>query len=181
MFYGTSDPNYTGGSWAALRAQWLRLGVDFEEDLQAGYGHNSWPQTSMEAGFAFLVDQRYPVEAPCTPDDTTLCLNRGRFAVEVSWQAFDGGSGVGRTVDVGADDSGLFWFFEEANWEMLVKVLDGCGVNGHYWVFAAATTSVAFTLTVTDTATDTVVTYVNSLGQASPAITDAEAFPTCTP
>jgi hypothetical protein len=30
---------------------------------------------------------------------------------------------------VGTDDSALFWFFEESNWEMLVKVLDGCSAT----------------------------------------------------
>jgi predicted esterase len=61
MYYGTTDPNYTGGSYAALKGQWQRLGVAWEDDVQAGYGHNSWPQSSMNNGFLFLVGKRYPI------------------------------------------------------------------------------------------------------------------------
>ena len=116
---------------------------------------------------------------PCLSDDTTLCLNQERFRVEVEWQRFDGGRGDARRVSQGTDDSGLFWFFQDQNWEMLVKVLDGCGVNQHFWVFAAATTNVEYTLRVTDTATGVVKTYFNPLGTSAPAITDSAAFATC--
>ena len=82
-------------------------------------------------------------------------------------------------VPFGADDSGLFYFFTANNWEMLVKVLDGCGITNHFWVFAAATTDVGYTLKVTDTANGMVREYDNPIGQAAPAITDTSAFATC--
>jgi hypothetical protein len=53
-------------------------------------------------------------------------------------------------VPFSSADSGLFYFFNENNWEMLVKVVDGCAFNNHYWVFAAATTNIEYVLTVTD-------------------------------
>jgi hypothetical protein len=62
---------------------------------------------------------------------------------------------------------------------MLIKVLDGCNINNRYWVFAAATTNVEYTLRVTDTETGASKQYRNPLGQASPAITDTSAFATC--
>ena len=62
---------------------------------------------------------------------------------------------------------------------MLVKVLDGCGVNGHYWVLAAATTNVEYTLRVTDTVTGAVREYFNPLGTRAAAITDTDAFRAC--
>ncbi|MCP4654899.1 MAG: hypothetical protein GY856_05705, partial [bacterium] len=77
------------------------------------------------------------------------------------------------------DDSGILWFFDADNWEMLVKVLDGCALNRRFWVFAAATTNVEYTLRVTDTVSGTVKTYFNPLGNAAAAITDAGAFATC--
>ena len=67
--------------------------------------------------------------------------------MEVSWRDFAGNVGAGTAVAAGSEDSGIFCFFSAANWE---KVLDGCGINGHYWVFAAATTDLEYTLTVTD-------------------------------
>ena len=62
---------------------------------------------------------------------------------------------------------------------MLVKVLNGCALNNRYWVFAAATTDVGYTLRVTDTETGRIKTYTNQVGQAAPAITDTDAFATC--
>ncbi len=116
---------------------------------------------------------------PCVADDKTLCLNGGRFEVKVTWRDFEGGVGPGRDVLFGSDDSGLLWFFDPDNWEMLIKVLDGCGFNGHFWVFAAATTNVEYTLRVTDTETGLMRSYFNPLGTTAPALTDTEAFATC--
>ncbi len=118
----------------------------------------------------------------CIPSSTSMCLQDGRFRIQVTWSDFTGGNGVGSVVPLGAaasDDSGLFWFFNAANWEMLIKVIDGCSFNSRYWVFAAATTDVAYTVTVTDTETNDTATYNNTLGVSSPAITDTEAFATC--
>ena len=92
-----------------------------------------------------------------------LCLG-GRFRAEVAWRvpgiAADGiGSPLPQT-----DDTGAFWFFAPGNYELLVKVLDGRGVNGHYWVFYGALTDVEFDLTVTDLATGKKRTYHNPAG-----------------
>jgi hypothetical protein len=84
-------------------------------------------------------------------------------------------------VPFGSDDSGLLWFFHPDNWEMLVKVLDGCALNEHFWVFAAATTTVEYTLRVTDTATGEVREYLNAAGTPASALTDTEAFAACSP
>ncbi len=117
-------------------------------------------------------------DGPCAAG-TALCLGAQRFRAEVAWRDFDDRAGPGRLVPVSSDDSGLFYFFDPDNWEMLVKVLDGCGFNGHFWVFAASTTNVEFTLRVTDAATGAVQEYFNPLGVAAPAITDTFAFATC--
>ena len=115
----------------------------------------------------------------CTPSAQVMCLNQGRFQVETTWQDGTGRTGHGMVVPGGADDSGLFWFFKADNWEVLVKVLDGCAVNDHYWVFAAATTDVQYTLTVRDTQSTETAQYTNPLGTAADAITDTGAFQTC--
>jgi len=111
-------------------------------------------------------------------DPTVLVLLDGRFRVQVAWRDFQQATGDGK-VAVAGGDSGLFYFFAPDNWELLMKVLDGCKLNGRYWVFGAATTNVEYTLRVTDTATGTVKTYRNPLGVASPSITDTQAFATC--
>jgi hypothetical protein len=115
----------------------------------------------------------------CTASGQALCLDGGRFRVEVAWRLEDGRTGAGNVVPAASTDSGLFWFFAPANWEAMVKVLDGCGVNGAHWVFFAAATNVEFTLTVTDTYTGTQRTYHNPQGVVAPVVTDTAAFPTC--
>jgi len=114
----------------------------------------------------------------CTVGSSNLCLNADRFRVEVDWKDFAGNEGSGQAVP-GSDDSGLFWFFNSNNWEMLIKVLDGCRVNSKYWVFAAATTNVEYTLRITDTEHGVTRTYFNRLGRSASAITDTSAFATC--
>ncbi len=119
--------------------------------------------------------------APCVADNRTLCLNGGRFEVTVEFRDFSGPELMpAQVVDqVESDDSGLLYFFDADNWEMLLKVLDGCSFNDHYWVFMAATTNLQYTLTVTDTADGCVQEYFNPLGTSPPAITDIEAFASC--
>jgi hypothetical protein len=114
---------------------------------------------------------------PCVADAHTLCLTGGRFRVQVGWEKTDGETGQGSVVPGASDDSGVLWFFNEDNWEMLIKVLDGCAVTNHYWVFFAATTNVQVVVTVTDTQTGAVKTYVNPQGTSADAVTDTAALP----
>lgn len=94
-------------------------------------------------------------------DGLTLCLQDARFTATVTWtDPRTGDSGVGSAVPV-TDDTGTFWFFEEENLELMVKVLDARPVNGHFWVFFGSLTDVEFTLTVTDTVTGNERTYTN--------------------
>ncbi len=108
-----------------------------------------------------------------------LCLRDGRFLVEVEWRDFRGNVGVGRAVPTDQDATGLFWFFEEDNWEMLVKVIDGCSNDGHFWFLAASATNVEYHLRVTDLEAGVTKEYDNPLGREAPAIADNRAFDTC--
>ena len=117
-------------------------------------------------------------QGTCTPSDTVMCLQNGRFKISVKWWDEHGNTGVGHAIP-STDDSGLFWFFSPSNMELLIKVLDGCGVNNKYWVFFAATTDQEFTVTVTDTNTAQQVEYTNPLKHPADAVTDTSAFATC--
>jgi hypothetical protein len=114
---------------------------------------------------------------PCTPDANSLCLNNGRFKVTAAYQSATG-SGNGTAIP-GTSDTGQFWFFSAQNVEMVVKVLNGCGFNQRYWVFAGGLTNVQVTLTVTDMANGTVKAYTNPLNTAFQPIQDTSAFATC--
>lgn len=180
MYYGTKDPNYATAR-SRLQAQWNRLGIPWEEDVQPHFGHNTWPTSSMTAGFLFLVSHSRPGPGgeTCVSSATTLCLGGGRFRAEVTWEDFAGKTGAGTVVPTDSPGSGLFWFFDPASWELMIKVIDGCAVNGRHWVFAAATTNVHYVLTVTDTTTGRSRRYENSSGVVSPAITDTGTFSDC--
>jgi hypothetical protein len=110
------------------------------------------------------------------PPENAMNLLGGRFRVQVSWKDSSGNTGPGKVVEFGTADSGLFWFFGANNWEMLVKMVDGCAVNNKKWFFSAATTNVGYTITVTDTQTGAVKTYVNPVGVSAAATTDTNAF-----
>ncbi len=134
-------------------------------------------------GSTSTVSRKVLVEAgdpagSCTVNGDTRCLRESRFSVAVEWWPEDGDARkAGKVVHEGTDDSGLFWFFSEANWELLLKVLDGCSLNGHVWVFGASATTLGYSIQVTDTVTDAMKEYRNEPGRRSSAITDVAAFP----
>jgi hypothetical protein len=114
----------------------------------------------------------------CVQGATTLCLAGGRFKVEAAYETPTGAAGQAHVVQL-TDDSGYLWFFNAANVEAVVKVLDACALGGKYWVFAGGLTNVRTTVTVTDTQTGAVKTYSNPQSTAFLPIQDTAAFATC--
>jgi hypothetical protein len=113
----------------------------------------------------------------CLSGPNTLCLQGNRFEALMTFDSpSEDGLAVGQRETI---DSGFFWFFRPSNIEALVKVLDGCGVNEHYWVFLAATTNVGYTLRVTDTLSGEFRTYTNAQGNDAEPQLDTAAFMTC--
>ena len=91
----------------------------------------------------------------------------------MSWKDFQDHTGAGTAVPL-TGDTGGFWFFDPANVELVVKVLDGRPLNGKFWVFYGALSNVEYAMTVTDTQTGKKKTYQNPSGQfASRADTSA--------
>ena len=107
-----------------------------------------------------------------------LMLNGGRFKVTATWKNYELTRGNGQPMTL-SDDTGYFWFFNQANVEAVVKVLNGCGVNERFWVFAGGLTSVEVELTVEDTETGQVSIYNNNLDNPFQPIQDTDAFATC--
>jgi hypothetical protein len=116
-----------------------------------------------------------PGSTECNEDATTLCLDGGRFKITATFDAGNGNAGQAQVIPLG--DSGLLWFFAASNLEVVVKLIDGCAVGGHFWFFAAGLTNVQVVITVTDTRTHAVKTYTNKLGTPFPPIQDTSAFP----
>lgn len=128
-------------------------------------------------------------EGSCVPSDTVMCLQDGRYEVTVEFVVDEAATPASARVvksgsrPIGTRDSGLFYFFDPKNWELLLKVLDGCWYNQHHWVFASAATDVGYTITVRDTVLSdeegvtNMKVYPNAPGAPAPALTDVGAFP----
>ena len=128
------------------------------------------------ASRTFLVEASTPA-GTCEADAETRCLRDSRYEVRADWWNAEGETGAARVAHSGTNDSGLFWFFVADNWEVLIKVLDGCALNGNVWVFGASTTDLGYRIAVTDTRTGAVKEYTNEPGLPAPAIADTTAFP----
>ena len=118
----------------------------------------------------------------CAPSDANLCLQNGRFQVVAYWALPNHTDGIGTAVPyAGGGDSGSFWFFDPANVELDVKVLNACipGLGNHYWFFAAGLTNVQTQIVVTDTLTGKTKVYDTAQGRVFQTITDTSAFATC--
>ena len=79
------------------------------------------------------------------------------------------------TGGLDSSQSALLYFFDRTNVEVLIKVLDGCGANGHRWVFVAPVADLAFNLQV-ESPTGEGWTHTNRLGQTADTAADASAF-----
>ena len=164
--------SFGDGAASALRSPthaWSTPGF-YDVTLTVGDG-----STSSSATRTVLVEAASPAGS-CRFDAETLCLQDSRFEVKADWWNASGESGPGRVVYAGTNDSGLFRFFAPLNWEILIKVLDGCGINGRTWVLGAATTDLGYRIVVTDTVTGESRSYENEPGRPAPAIVDTEAF-----
>jgi hypothetical protein len=118
------------------------------------------PLGSAHDGVGVTITELVPTAGACVASDTVLCVDDvatdQRFQVTATFQTVqDGGaSGTAQAIPlapVGPNRGGLFWFFSDQNPEILVKILNGCAINDHYWAFVSATTNVGYSLTVSDT------------------------------
>src|SRR5207245_9754401 len=81
----------------------------------------------------------------CAANTTTLCLNGGRFKIQVSWRVpSQGTSGVATAVPL-TSDTGYFWIFSSNNVELVIKAVDGRAFNNKFWIFYGALSDVEYT------------------------------------
>ncbi len=132
-----------------------------------------------ELGLGAPLAARETPDLPECSSDATLCLGEGgRFRIDATWREQNGTTGTGHAV-VLTPDSGYFWFFDPNNVELLVKALDGCAVNGHFWFFSAGLTNLGIAITVTDTMTGQVLPYASPPGTPYAPVLDTLAFGGC--
>ncbi len=128
--------------------------------------------------FGATLARGVTVDPAPTPAVRDLALLGGRFRVEVSWRDHAKRAGFGRALR-GTDETGFFWFFDPANTELVVKMLDGGPVNGQYWSFYGALSDVEYWIDVTDTATGATREYHNPEHNVCGGA-DTKTFPSAT-
>ena len=148
---------------------------------------STWRGRLALAAVATLPLAAAPALAACVPDADTACLLGGRFAVEVVWTTVDA-SGDARLMSFNgaraeSDQSAFFFFFDNSNFEMGVKMVDACSFNDSFWVFVSGLTNQAFEVSILDTATSQTRSYTNPLGTYPQTVgaTDGVAGFDCTP
>ena len=173
-------------------AQNLLTNPDFNANVAGwtpvGSGSVTWnaldANASASSGSARLVTPSAEgstviADVGCVDDATTLCLNDGRFRVGVAWRTPEGQTGAGNAVRL-TSDTGYFWFFNAANVEIVLKVLDAClPPFEHFWVFIAGLTNVQVEITVFDTVAEEERTYFNPLDRPFEPVQDTSVFATC--
>jgi hypothetical protein len=134
---------------------------------------NGWGAYSNEAA----ATGWYTSPAACVASDTVMCLGDGRYRVELTYErASDNLRGKGRSETL-SQESGLFWFFSQSNVEAIVKILDGCQLNGHRWLFTTGLTDLRVLVSVIDTKTGATATYLNEGGKPFAPMNDTDALP----
>ena len=108
------------------------------------------------------------------PDDQEVCLI-DTFQIAIN-NISNSATGLGTPVRTGSSDTALFWFFNDRNWEVMVKVLNACSINNRYWVFVSGITNQRYTVNIAHKNTLQQRSYTNPLGGTN-VFTDTNAFP----
>ncbi len=175
-FRTTTSPGSCTGTAVTLptnlsAGQYLVYDFSFAPTTSGGFSSN----LVFDNNLTYTLTGSTTSGAPCVASATTLCLNNSRFQVQAQWQTADGTSGQAQVVDL-TTDTGYMWFFASSNVELVLKVLNGCPLNNSFWVFAGGLTNVRVLITVTDTVTGTVKSFMNPQGTAFQPIQDTSAF-----
>ncbi len=110
----------------------------------------------------------------CVPETTPLVFDG--YNVRVCYETGGGAVGEAKAGIWASGESGLLWFFNRDNAEVLVKVLNGCHINNHRWVYVAPVTDLAFNLYVVDSE-GRAWSHHNRQGDTASTRSDNEAFP----
>lgn len=181
-----------------IRIDRRQLGDTFREIATVAAGMESFTDSGLPGGTTFQYRVRVVgtdglsafsdiaagatdgAMAPC--DDTNaVCLEGDRFEAMVEWHrsrpAADGGAR--RMVLPEAPNSALFSSSRSPDPQLLLNVLDGCKVNGHYWLYFATISDVELTVKIRDTQTGRTWAYFNPAGSVPAPVRDVEAFDSC--
>lgn len=134
-------------------------------------------------GGTAVVFLTHPVAPNCgTTSSPFLCL-QDRFSIHTRFRTGPPGTADAQApvlpCAAGCSGSGIFYFFNLNNWEIMAKAINGCALNDRWWFFSAATTNVHYRIEVMDVQAGVNKIYFNYPGPPAPAVTDTSAFATC--
>jgi len=121
-----------------------------------------------------------PSVAPCVSSATTLCLANSRFRARAERRDFAGEMGAAGAVPL-TGDSGYLWFFAPGNPEVMLKIVDACGLPGfeNFWAYSTGLTNVEVELDVVDTWSGERQSVRTALGEAFGPLFDSGSFHVC--
>lgn len=116
----------------------------------------------------------------CVISFANLCLAERRFSVEVAVPDPSGVPGVPGVPLLGVavpltSEAGSFWVFTPNNLEIIVKVVDGRAVNGHFWIFIGGLSDLEYRVRVIDNLSLKLKDYVNTPGVVA-SVADTSTF-----
>lgn len=116
--------------------------------------------------------------AGCTETSDRLCLQHGRFGVEVLLTDPRLAPPIPRPAGAQrlTEDTGTFWFFRPGNVELMTKVVDARGLDGRFWFFSGGLTELGHEIVVHDHDTGIERRYVNPPGELV-SRADTRSFP----
>jgi hypothetical protein len=160
--------------------------VDLDDDGELSVGTSRIPSdlnmasVNLTAGTYYLVTSAFASSGIGSFTNTLHCSS----AQPLQGPCYFSGSPREKNVcffnRFASKESAFFWFYTDQNFEVMIKVLDACGINGRYWVFAGALTNQGYRIRVGDVQTQQVRNYTNAQGTNAAAVTDTTGFP-CNP
>jgi hypothetical protein len=135
-------------------------------------GGVSWSYEGTLVGFPDVPPKVLPMSSLRIGD-------RGRFLVSVAFRVPEQVEPTVAAARLLTVDGAAFAFFDEENPEVLVKILDGCGSTGSYWLFASGLTDLATETTVLDLVTGRSWIYRSRGGEAYPSTVDTASLDVC--
>ncbi len=189
LFFGHDDLAFqtTSGDLPGVVRSFSSLSAAAEEAGQSRiYGGIHWQFDNVEglragrlaADEIFAQHFRPAVPAAeCVSTATEICA-LGRFLIRADW-SHEGLDPQPASAIVDTEQAGRFWFFDAANTELVIKVVDGCDFNQRFWIYLAGLTTLDATVEIVDTVTGAQRRYHHTAGSNFAPISDIEAFATC--
>jgi hypothetical protein len=132
------------------------------------FGESAYSNTASAKTFA--------LEATCSSDTETLCLQGGRFAAKVYslTESINGAATLANAIP-SSNISGYFRLASESAVSLTLRMIDGREQNGHFWLYSAGLSTAEYWLSLRDMVSGEEKLYHHPAGEQC-GINDPHAF-----